>query len=275
VELTRNRGAELTRQHWPQWVVAVAVLRRVVLGQLAYAGPANASSTVRPLVELARQTGTIGLVVADAEFASERHHHSVRDDLGADSIIPATRGKPTWQLHGMRTPMRASFPTARYRQRTLVESVFSAAQRKRSARAPGRLPVTQHLRDAAPGPRLRPLPRSSCAVAPPCVTKDVNRAKRPVDDRLLDGRARLQRRTDRRADEGQLRAAAALRREAPDTRSHGAAVPSLRTRPGKNRSRVRHKELPARCRLQADLQPLPARQRMRPAAARRSHALAG
>jgi hypothetical protein len=34
--------------------------------------------------------------------------------------------------------------TARYRQRTLVESVFSAAKRKLSARAPGRLPVTQH-----------------------------------------------------------------------------------------------------------------------------------
>jgi hypothetical protein len=41
--------------------------------------------------------------------------------------------------------MRASFPTARYRQRALVESVFSAAKRKLSSRAPGRLPVTQHL----------------------------------------------------------------------------------------------------------------------------------
>ncbi len=41
--------------------------------------------------------------------------------------------------------MRANFPTDRYRQRKLVESVFSAAKRKRSARAPGRLPLTQHL----------------------------------------------------------------------------------------------------------------------------------
>lgn len=41
--------------------------------------------------------------------------------------------------------MRANVPTARYCPRTLVESVFSAAKRKPSSRAPGRLPVTQHL----------------------------------------------------------------------------------------------------------------------------------
>jgi hypothetical protein len=145
VDLTRNRGTERTRQHWPKWVVAVDVLRRVVLGQLAYAGPANASSTLRPVVDQARQTGVIGLVVADAEFDSERNHHHIRDCLGADSIIPAKRGKSTWQLHGIRAQMRANFPTARYRQRTLVESVFSAAKRKLSSRAPGRLPATQHL----------------------------------------------------------------------------------------------------------------------------------
>ena len=125
--------------------MAVDVLRRVVLGQLAYAGPANASSTLRPVVDLARQSGAIGLVLADAAFDSERNHHHIRDQLGAESIIPAKRGKSTWQLHGIRAQMRASFPLARYRQRTLVESVFSAAKRKLSARAPGRLPVTQHL----------------------------------------------------------------------------------------------------------------------------------
>jgi hypothetical protein len=145
VDLTRNRGAERTRQHWPKWVAAIDVPRRVVLGQLAYAGPANASSRLRPVADMARQAGVIGLVVADAEFDSERNRRHIRDHLGADSIIPAKRGKSTWQLHGVRAQMRASFPTTRYRQRTLAESVFSAAKRKLSSRAPGRLPVTQHL----------------------------------------------------------------------------------------------------------------------------------
>ncbi len=145
VDLTRNRGDARTRQHWPKWVVAVDVPRRLVLGQLAYAGPANASAMLRPVVDMARQLGAIGLVVADAEFDSERNHRHIRDHLGADSSIPAKRGKRTWQLQGIRAPMRANFPTARYRQRTLVESVCSAAKRKLSARAPGRLPVTQRL----------------------------------------------------------------------------------------------------------------------------------
>ena len=83
--------------------------------------------------------------MADAEFDSERNHRHIRDQLGADSIIPAKRGKPSWQLHGIRAQMRANFPTARYRQRALVESVFSAATRKLASRAPGRLPATQHL----------------------------------------------------------------------------------------------------------------------------------
>jgi hypothetical protein len=51
------------RQHWPTWVVAVNVARRVVLGQLAYAGPANASAMLRPVVNLAQRTGVMGLVV--------------------------------------------------------------------------------------------------------------------------------------------------------------------------------------------------------------------
>jgi hypothetical protein len=42
--------------------------------------------------------------------------------------------------------MRANFPAARYHPRTLVESVFSAAKRKLSSRAPSRLPVMQHLK---------------------------------------------------------------------------------------------------------------------------------
>jgi hypothetical protein len=87
----------------------------------------------------------MGLVLADAEFDSARTHHHIRDHVGADSGIPVKRGKSTWQLHGLRAQMRANFPTARYRPRTLVESVFSAAKRKLSSRAPGRLPVTQFL----------------------------------------------------------------------------------------------------------------------------------
>ena len=84
-------------------------------------------------------------VLADAAFESERNQHHLRDRVGADSSIPAKRGTSTWQLHGIRAQMRASFPTARSRPRSLVERVFSAAKRQLSSRAPGRLPAPQHL----------------------------------------------------------------------------------------------------------------------------------
>ena len=71
--------------------------------------------------------------------------HGALAPVECQSIIPAKRGKSTWQLHGIRAQMRANFSAARYLPRTLVESVVSAAKRKLSSRAPGRLPVTQHL----------------------------------------------------------------------------------------------------------------------------------
>ena len=142
---TRHRGAERTRQHWPKWVVAVDEPRRLVVGQFVDVGPAQLSALLRPVVDLAQQTGVIGLVLADAEFASERNHRHIRDHVDADRGILAKRGKPTRRLHGMRAPTVANFPAARYRRRTRVESAFSAVKRTLSSRAPGRLLVTQRL----------------------------------------------------------------------------------------------------------------------------------
>src|SRR5437667_3153340 len=65
------------------------------------------------------------------------------EQIGAQSIIPAKRGKPNWKLHGVRAQMRAAFPAERYRQRVHAETVFSAIKRKLSAKAPGRSLTTQ------------------------------------------------------------------------------------------------------------------------------------
>jgi hypothetical protein len=81
--------------------------------------------------------------VADGEFDSERNHTCIRQVVGADSSIPAKRGKKTWRLHGVRAQMRANFPAVPHCQRALIESVFSATKRKLSARAAGRSSLTQ------------------------------------------------------------------------------------------------------------------------------------
>ncbi len=125
-------------RHWLKWLTVVDVDRQRILAQDARPGPWNDCARLRPLVGAANQVARIGLVLADAEFDSERNHTYVRQTLRARSIIPAKRGKKSWRIHGVRAEMRRAFPRRQYARRSLVETVFSAVKRKLSARAPGR-----------------------------------------------------------------------------------------------------------------------------------------
>jgi len=125
-------------RHWLKWVVAVDLDQQFVLSQLARRGPWNDCANLPAVVEAASQQTRIGLVLADAEFDSERNHTYIRQRLGAQSVIPAKRGKKTWRLRGVRAQMRREFPQRIYRRRALIESLFSSVKRKLSARAPGR-----------------------------------------------------------------------------------------------------------------------------------------
>lgn len=144
VHRRRDQPPGFTWRHWVKWVVAVDVVRQVFLAQIAKRGPTNDSATLRPLVDRASQVQALGIVLADGEFDSERNHQHIRA-LGAKSIIPATRGKHTWKIQGIRASMRRRFPRKQYRQRALVESVFSAVKRKLSMKAPGRTTETQSM----------------------------------------------------------------------------------------------------------------------------------
>ena len=138
-----DRGEGLPWRHWCKWTVVIDVLRRCVLAQAARQGPYNDCATLRPLVSAAHEVTPVGLVLADAEFDSERNHRHVREVVGAESIIPAKRGKADWKITGVRAQMRRRFPRRRYSQRAQVESVFSVVKRKLSAKAPGRSDETQ------------------------------------------------------------------------------------------------------------------------------------
>jgi hypothetical protein len=85
------------------------------------------------------------LVLADAEFDSERNHKHIREVHHLKSIIPAKRGKKTWHLKGIRAQMKNNFPAKKYSQRNLIETVCSAVKPKLSTRAPGRSLATQAL----------------------------------------------------------------------------------------------------------------------------------
>jgi len=126
-------------RYWLKWVVAVDLDRQCVLAQMARRGPWNDCASLPAVVQTASQQTRIGLLLADAEFDSERNHTYIRQRLRAQSVIPAKRGKKTWRVRGVRAEMRRAFPRRLYRHRALIESVFSSVKRKLSARAPGRL----------------------------------------------------------------------------------------------------------------------------------------
>lgn len=141
----RDRGEGLPWRFWLKWVVVVETKHQLLLAQIAKRGPYNDCALLRPLLDIAHQVMPASLVLADAEFDSERNHKHIREVHHMQSIIPAKRGKKTWKLKGIRARMKNNFPAKKYSQRNLIETVFSAVKRKLSTRAPGRSLATQAL----------------------------------------------------------------------------------------------------------------------------------
>jgi Transposase DDE domain len=141
----RDRGQGLPWRYWLKWVVVVETKHQLLLAQIAKRGPYNDCALLRPLLDMAHPVMPAFLVLADGEFDSERNHKHIREVHHMKSIIPAKRGKRTWQLKGSRAQMRSNFPAKKYSQRNLIETVFSVVKRKLSARAPGRSLTTQAM----------------------------------------------------------------------------------------------------------------------------------
>jgi Transposase domain (DUF772)/Transposase DDE domain len=92
VKRAKDRGEGFTWRHWLTWTMAVDVDRHLILAQAARRGPTKDCALWRPLVSAAHARVPIGVVLADAEFDSERNHQHIRHTLQAHSVIPARRG---------------------------------------------------------------------------------------------------------------------------------------------------------------------------------------
>jgi len=97
-------------RHWLKWVIVADLDQQFVLSQMARRGPWNDCANLPAVVRAASEQTRIGMVLADAEFDSERNHTYIRHHLRAQSIIPAKRGKKTWRIHGVRAEIGARFP---------------------------------------------------------------------------------------------------------------------------------------------------------------------
>lgn len=124
--------------------MVVDLKRQLILAQNARQAPWNDYATLLVLVTRAHRHTPIGCVLADAESDSERNQTFCRQQLKAHSVIPAKR-RSSCRASVMRLEMREHFPSKKYSPRSLVESVFSAAERKLSPRAPTRTLHSQSL----------------------------------------------------------------------------------------------------------------------------------
>lgn len=75
--------------HWLKWLAVVDVDRQLILAQNARQAPWNDCANLPSLVTEAHRHTPVGCVLADAEFDSEHNHSFCRQQLMADSVIPA------------------------------------------------------------------------------------------------------------------------------------------------------------------------------------------
>lgn len=120
----RDRGEGLPRRYWLKWVV-VETKHQLLLAQVAKRGPHNDCDLLRSLLDIAHPVMPASLVLADAEFESERNHRHLREVHNLKSIVPAKRCKKTWYLKGIRSQIRTIF------QPSNRASVFSLKQSPR------------------------------------------------------------------------------------------------------------------------------------------------
>lgn len=131
---SRYYVAKLThwRHRYLQWSTVVWTKPLVICAQAAHGGPGSGHRFLRPLVEQTRSLLPIHRLLADADYDSEAHHQWLRDGCGIESIIPATRSRPS--VHLTRQPcrrrMQRYFPRRLYGQRWMVETVYSVVKRK-------------------------------------------------------------------------------------------------------------------------------------------------
>jgi len=103
----------------------------MVMGVVTGRGPGPDDPYFQPALEQTLRRSRVGTLLADAGYDSESAHVYARDQCGARTIIPATRGRPTdKRLKGRwRNQMKTRFNKQKYGQRWQVETVNSMIKR--------------------------------------------------------------------------------------------------------------------------------------------------
>lgn len=110
-------GAELRHQ-----IVTSLKIRR---------GPASDNLDFQPVCKKAHSVKPLRRGVGDKGYDDEKNHEFLREELHADSIIPARHEDvPVWRTSGIyRKKMKRGYSKKRYHQRSKDETIFSVIKR--------------------------------------------------------------------------------------------------------------------------------------------------
>ena len=126
----RRSGRKL--RHFPKFTALCDTRSHLYLSGLMSQGPYPDDREFAPVVREAFAMHPFRELLADAGYDGENHHELVRNELGARSIIPPTRGHPSPRppAGAFRRRLAARFPRKRYGQRWQVESCISQDKRR-------------------------------------------------------------------------------------------------------------------------------------------------
>ena len=125
----RKRKVAYTR--FPKLGLTVDTESHLILAARVSQGPFPGHGDFSPLLKDACQVAKPKAVAADAGFDSEAAHELARDELGVQSLINPTHGRPSSKepTGRYRRQMKRHLHNSRYGQRWQVETVFSMIKR--------------------------------------------------------------------------------------------------------------------------------------------------
>jgi hypothetical protein len=127
-----GRKRKVVYRHFPKLGLVVDTQSHCILAARASRGPFPDFGDFEPLLREAARVALPKAVAADAGFDSEASHELARDELGVQSLINPTHGRPTDKepTGRYRRQMKRHLHHSRYPQRWQVETVFSMIKRQ-------------------------------------------------------------------------------------------------------------------------------------------------
>ena len=111
--------------------IGVELKTQIVTSIKVRRGPSNDNRDFTPVVRKAHAVKPIKVGIGDKGYDAEKNHELLRDELHAQSIIPARhQDVPVWRTKGRyRKQMKRGYSKKTYHQRSKDETIFSVVKR--------------------------------------------------------------------------------------------------------------------------------------------------